>query len=401
MAFAGHCGIDIALDAVTSAGAVIDALFAEELGAVVQVRTQDLPRVLELAEELGLADICFDIGTVQKGGAIRCTFNGSTVLANTRTHYQRIWAETSYRMQALRDNTRCAQQEFDLLLDEANPGLHVSLGYDQNEDIAAPYIRRGQRPRIAVLREQGVNGQMEMAAAFHRAGFEAVDVHMSDILGGSVTLDAFNAFVACGGFSYGDVLGAGEGWAKSILFNTQARQQFERFFRRDTTLAFGICNGCQMMSNLHELIPGAGHWPHFVRNASEQFEGRTVLVQVNDSPSVLLAGMAGSRFPIAVAHGEGRAEFADAVAQARALASGTIGLQFVDNHGRVTEQYPANPNGSPGGIAGLCNDDGRFTIMMPHPERVFRAVCNSWKADDWQEDGPTLRMFRNARVWLG
>jgi len=401
MAFAGHCGLDITLDAITSPGAITDALFAEELGAVLQVSAQDLPRVMELAEELGLADICLDIGTAQAGSAIRFKFNDNTVLANSRSHYQRIWAETSYRMQVLRDNTLCAQQEFDLLLDEHNPGLHARLGFDHNEDVAAPYIRRGQRPRIAVLREQGVNGQMEMAAAFHRAGFEAVDVHMSDILGGRVTLDAFNALVACGGFSYGDVLGAGEGWAKSILFNAQARQQFERFFQRDTTLAFGVCNGCQMMSNLHELIPGADHWPHFVRNASEQFEGRTVLVQVNDSPSVLLAGMAGSRFPIAVAHGEGRAEFASAAAQAAALASGTVGLQYVDNHGRVTEQYPANPNSSPAGIAGLCNKDGRFTIMMPHPERVFRAVTNAWQPDDWQEDGPTLRIFRNARVWLG
>jgi len=367
----------------------------------VQVRAADLPRVHELAEELGLGDICFNIGTARPGAEITFRHGTTTVLADTRTRYQRLWAETSYRMQALRDNPECARQEYEQLLDEGDPGLHAQLGYDPEEDISAPYIRRGQRPRIAVLREQGVNGQMEMAAAFHRAGFEALDVHMSDILDGSVTLDAFNALVACGGFSYGDVLGAGEGWAKSILFNARARQQFERFFRRESTLAFGICNGCQMMSNLHELVPGAEHWPHFVRNASEQFEGRTVLVQVNETPSVLLAGMAGSRFPIAVAHGEGRAEFASAAAQAAALGSGTVGLQYVDNYGKVTERYPANPNGSPGGIAGLCNRDGRFTIMMPHPERVFRAVTNAWKADDWKEDGPTLRMFRNARVWLG
>ncbi len=400
MAFAGHCGLDIALDSITSAGEVADSLFAEELGAVIQVQDSVLAQVLELAEEAGLADICCPIGRPVSRDHVGFTFNGSTVLGNTRTHFQRIWAETSYRMQSLRDNTECAQQEFDALLDGSAPGLNSRLTFDLNEDIAAPFIRRGQLPRIAVLREQGVNGQMEMAAAFHRAGFEAVDVHMSDIISGRVSLENFNAFAACGGFSYGDVLGAGEGWAKSILFNARARKEFAQFFERPTTLAFGMCNGCQMMSNLHELIPGTEHWPHFVRNKSEQFEGRNVLVQVNDTPSVLFAGMKGSRFPIAVAHGEGRAEFPHAAAQQAALASGTISLQFVDNYGRVTERYPANPNGAPAGIAGLCNADGRFTILMPHPERVFRAVTNAWKADEWLEDGPTMRMFRNARVWL-
>jgi phosphoribosylformylglycinamidine synthase len=400
MAFAGHCGLDIALDAITSAGELPDTLFAEELGAVIQVKDSDLPTVLELAAELGLADVCIAIGRPLSTDDVRFTFNGKIVLGNTRTHFQRVWAETSYRLQALRDNSECARQEYELLLDARNPGLHAALSFDPNHDEAASFIRKGQRPRIAVLREQGVNGHMEMAAAFHRAGFEAVDVHMSDLISGRVTLDNFNALVACGGFSYGDVLGAGEGWAKSILFNTRARKQFEQFFARETTLAFGICNGCQMMSNLHELIPGAAHWPHFVRNASEQFEGRTVLVQVSETPSVLLAGMRGSRFPIAVAHGEGRAEFTAAANREQVLASGTVALQYVDNYGKVTESYPANPNGSPAGIAGLCNTDGRFTIMMPHPERVFRAVTNSWQGDDWQEYSPTMRMFRNARVWL-
>jgi phosphoribosylformylglycinamidine synthase len=400
MAFAGHCGLDIALDSITSAGEIADSLFAEELGAVIQVQDSLLPQVLELADEAGLADICCPIGRPVSRDHIGFTFNGKTVLGNTRTHFQRIWAETSYRMQSLRDNTECAQQEFDALLDAGDPGLNSRLTFDLDDDIAAPFVKRGQHPRIAILREQGVNGQMEMAAAFHRAGFEAVDVHMSDIISGRVSLENFNAFAACGGFSYGDVLGAGEGWAKSILFNARARTQFEQFFARTSTLAFGICNGCQMMSNLHELIPGAAHWPHFVRNKSEQFEGRNVLVQINDTPSVFLAGMKGSRFPIAVAHGEGRAEFPNAAAQQAALASGTIALQFVDNYGRVTERYPANPNGAPAGIAGLCNTDGRFTIMMPHPERVHRAVTNSWIADDWRDDGPTMRMFRNARVWL-
>ena len=400
MAFAGHCGLDIALDNITSAGEIADSLFAEELGAVIQVQDSLLPQVLDLAEEMGLADICFPIGRPLLRDQVSFTFDGKTVLGKTRTQFQRIWAETSFRLQALRDNPDCAQQEFDALLDPNDPGLNASLTYDLNADIAAPFVRRGQKPRIAVLREQGVNGQIEMAAAFMRAGFEAVDVHMSDIISGRVALENFNALVACGGFSYGDVLGAGEGWAKSVLFNPRARKEFEQFFARPTTLAFGICNGCQMMSNLHELIPGAAHWPHFVRNKSEQFEGRNVLVQVNDTPSVFLAGMKGSRFPIAVAHGEGRAEFPDMQAQHAAMASGTIALQFVDNYGRVTERYPANPNGAPAGIAGLCNTDGRITIMMPHPERVHRAVTNSWMADDWQDDGPTMRMFRNARVWL-
>jgi phosphoribosylformylglycinamidine synthase len=241
---------------------------------------------------------------------------------------------------------------------------------------------------------------MEMAAAFDRAGFDCIDVHMSDIISGEVSLSQFNVLAACGGFSYGDVLGAGEGWAKSILFNERARKEFENFFNRDTTLALGICNGCQMMSNLHELIPGAAHWPHFVRNSSEQFEGRTAMVSIPENPSVFLQGMVGSRFPIAVAHGEGRAEFSSREVQQQTLTSGTICMQFVDNHGNIATKYPANPNGSPYGIAGLCNEDGRFTIMMPHPERVFRAVCNSWRPDVWKEDGPTMRIFRNARHWL-
>jgi phosphoribosylformylglycinamidine synthase len=400
MAFAGHCGLDVQLDACVK-GDLTAALFAEELGAVIQVRTAQLASVQALAEQFGVADICLPIGTVRAGDAISFSLAGEQVLAGSRTQWQRQWAETSYRLQALRDNADCAQQEFDALLDQDDPGLHAKLSYDQNDDIAAPFIAVGHRPRIAVLREQGVNGQIEMAAAFHRAGFEAVDVHMSDILGGAVSLDNFNALVACGGFSYGDVLGAGEGWAKSILFNERARREFERFFTRETTIGLGVCNGCQMMSNLRELIPGAAHWPHFVRNASEQFEGRTTLVQVESSNSVFLQGMQGSRFPIAVAHGEGRAEFHDAAHLDAVLKGGSVALRYVDNHGRVTERYPANPNGSPAGIAGLCNSDGRFSIMMPHPERVYRAVTNSYRPDDWQEDGPTLRMFRNARVWLG
>lgn len=399
MAFAGHCGFSVALDKISSA-AVVECLFSEELGAVIQVNDSKLATLLALADEYGLNDICLPLGSVQAGDAISISYANKIVLHSSRTALHRIWAQTSFHMQALRDNTQCAEQEYASLLDADNPGLHGKLSYDLNEDIAAPYINLGARPRIAILREQGVNGQLEMAAAFHRAGFTPVDVHMSDILSGALQLDNFNALVACGGFSYGDVLGAGEGWAKSILFNELARAQFEAFFKRTSTLGFGVCNGCQMMSNLRELIPGASHWPHFVRNASEQFEGRTTMVMVENSASVLLQGMQGSRFPIAVAHGEGRAEFHDQAHLQAVLQSGTVALRYVDNYGKVTEQYPANPNGSPAGIAGLCNDDGRFSILMPHPERVFRAITNSYKPSQWTEDSPTMRMFRNARVWL-
>jgi len=400
MALAGHCGLEIILDEAGSKGHALDALFNEELGAVVQVSEDKLPRFRELADEAGLLDICCDIGSPVEGENIRMQLAGEIIIEQSRIHFHRVWAETSYALQSLRDNSKCADEEFNAILDAGNPGLHASLSFDPEKDICHPYISRGERPRIAVLREQGVNSQMEMAAAFHRAGFDCIDVHMSDIISGRVVLDKFNALAACGGFSYGDVLGAGEGWAKSILFNEAARRQFEDFFSRSTTIALGVCNGCQMLSNLHELIPGTSHWPRFVRNRSEQFEGRTALVRVNHSKSVFLSGMEGSIFPIACAHGEGRAEFAGDEQQAALLSSDNVALQFVDNYDNITDSYPFNPNGSPAGITGLCNDDGRFTIMMPHPERIFRAVANSWRAEEWGEDGPTMRMFRNARVWL-
>jgi phosphoribosylformylglycinamidine synthase len=295
----------------------------------------------------------------------------------------------------------CAQEEYDRLLDSNDPGMQASLSFDIDEDVAAPYISKGERPRMAVLREQGVNGQIEMAAAFDRAGFNAVDVHMSDVISGRVSLKDFNGLVACGGFSYGDVLGAGEGWAKSILFNPRARDEFEAFFKREDSFGLGVCNGCQMMSNLHELIPGADAWPHFVRNNSEQFEARVSMVEVLKSPSIFLQGMEGSKMPIAVAHGEGRAEFREGHEAAEVLRKKLAALRYVDNYGDPTEVYPANPNGSPLGITGLTTDDGRFTSMMPHPERVFRAVQHSWHPDDWGEDGPWMRMFRNARVFVG
>ncbi|MBI4189604.1 MAG: phosphoribosylformylglycinamidine synthase subunit PurQ, partial [Betaproteobacteria bacterium] len=299
-------------------------------------------------------------------------------------------------MQRLRDNPQCAQQEYDRILDAGDPGIVPQLAFDLADDVAAPFVHSA-RPRIAILREQGVNGQVEMAAAFDRAGFQAVDVHMSDIIAGRASLNDFKGFAACGGFSYGDVLGAGEGWAKSILFNARARGEFEAFFRRTDSFALGVCNGCQMMGNLHEIIPGAAAWPHFVRNKSEQFEARFAMVEVMESPSLFFDGMAGSRLPIAVAHGEGYAEFASAEQRDRVL----VALRFVDNRGAATEIYPCNPNGSPGGITGLTTPDGRFTVLMPHPERVFRSVQNSWHPAGWGEDGPWLRMFRNARKWCG
>ncbi|MCF6754534.1 phosphoribosylformylglycinamidine synthase [Pseudomonas stutzeri] len=401
MAFAGHCGLDLNLDGLLDdADDVPAVLFSEELGAVIQVRQDDTEIVLAQFSAAGLGDCVAVIGQPTNNGYVSIRLAGSEVFSGDRRLLQRQWAETSYQIQRLRDNADCADQEFDALLEEDNPGLSVKLGFDVNQDIAAPYIKRGVRPQVAVLREQGVNGQVEMAAAFDRAGFAAVDVHMSDILAGRVSLEAFKGLVACGGFSYGDVLGAGEGWAKSILFHAGARDAFQAFFERKDSFALGVCNGCQMMSNLHELIPGTENWPHFVRNRSEQFEARVAMVQVQDSPSILLQGMAGSRMPIAIAHGEGHAEFASEEALLQADLSGTVALRYIDNHGKVTERYPANPNGSPRGITGLTSRDGRVTIMMPHPERVVRAVTNSWRPDEWREDGGWMRLFRNARVWV-
>ena len=401
MAFAGHCGLSLNLDALADDSSELPAvLFNEELGAVIQVRQDATPEVLAQFSAAGLDDCVAVIGQAVNNSDVSISFNGEPVFAGDRRLLQRQWAETSYRIQRLRDNAQGADQEFDLLLEEDNPGLSVKLGFDVNQDIAAPYIKKGVRPQVAILREQGVNGQVEMAAAFDRAGFAAIDVHMSDILAGRVSLEAFKGLVACGGFSYGDVLGAGEGWAKSILFNARARDAFQAFFERKDSFALGVCNGCQMMSNLHELIPGTEFWPHFVRNRSEQFEARVAMVQIQESASIFLQGMAGSRMPIAIAHGEGHAEFESEEALLEADLSGTVALRYVDNHGKVTEAYPANPNGSPRGITGLTSRDGRVTIMMPHPERVFRAVQNSWRPDEWQEDGGWMRMFRNARVWV-
>ncbi|BAV33090.1 phosphoribosylformylglycinamidine synthase [Sulfuricaulis limicola] len=399
MAFAGRTGVRIDLSDLGSDP--IAALFNEELGAVLQVPRSRREGIIGALKQAGLARHTHIIGSLTDDDIISFNHDNKEIFYDSRVNLQRAWSETTYRMQALRDNPRCAQEEYDRILDTQDPGLSANLTFDPEEKIAAPYIGRGARPRIAILREQGVNGQVEMAAAFDRAGFTAVDVTMSDIIEGHRSLKDFKGFAACGGFSFGDVLGAGEGWAKSILFNSRARDEFAAFFTRADSFALGICNGCQMMSNLHEIIPGAERWPHFVRNASEQFEARVAMVQIPQNPSILLAGMQGSMMPIAVAHGEGRAEFRDEAHVEQIILDKQVALTFVDNRGALTQTYPYNPNGSPHGICGLTTPDGRFTILMPHPERVFRAVANSWHPDEWGEDGAWMRMFRNARVWVG
>jgi len=398
MAFAGHCGL--AVDLSSLPGDIASILYNEELGAVLQVRTLEADAIAAALEE-ALPGAIHIIGAPTAVDSFSVHYAGSEVFADSRTHLHRIWSETTYQMQKLRDNPECAQQEYDRILDKSDAGLHAHLTYNPSEDIAAPYIASGKRPKIAVLREQGVNGQVEMAAAFDRAGFQSHDVHMSDIISGRVSLKDFEGFVACGGFSYGDVLGAGEGWAKSILFNARASDEFSSFFQRSDSFALGVCNGCQMMSNLHSIIPGAENWPHFVRNKSEQFEARMAMVEVLESPSLFFSGMAGSRMPIAVAHGEGYAEFSDESAVHKVLTDRLVSMRFVDNAGRPTQTYPYNPNGSVGGITGLTTKDGHFSIMMPHPERVFRTVQHSWHPDSWGEDGPWIRMFRNARKFIG
>jgi phosphoribosylformylglycinamidine synthase len=354
--------------------------------------------VVRRLEEEGLAGMVHPIGRPTADGVVRIGQHGQPLFEDTRTALHRLWSETSFRMASLRDQEDCAQSEYDRILDSKDPGISPVVPFDPSANPAAGLVGR---PRIAILREQGVNGQIEMAAAFDRAGFEAIDVHMSDLVQGRVDLATFRGLVACGGFSYGDVLGAGGGWAKSVLHLPGLREAFTQFFAREDTFALGICNGCQMLSQLAEIIPGAGQWPRFVRNRSEQFEGRTCTVALEPSPSLFFAGMEGARLPIAVAHGEGRAVWPSASARDAAVASGIVSGRFVDNRGVPTERYPLNPNGSVGGITSVCSDDGRVTLMMPHPERVFRTVTNSWHPEDWADDGPWMRMFRNARAWCG
>lgn len=398
MAFAGHCGVDIELPAEQD---VMGALFSEELGAVIQVPEAKREWLAELCEQHGIADMLVELGRVTAGDRIDIAHNGIQVVEESRQRLRTLWAETTHQMQRLRDNPQCADEELAIKSDAEDPGLSAHLSFNIDEDVAAPYISKGLAPRVAILREQGVNSHYEMAAAFDRAGFNAVDVHMSDILSGRVTLDEFQTLAACGGFSYGDVLGAGEGWAKSIRFNPRAREQFAQFFERSDTLALGVCNGCQMLSSLHDLIPGTDAWPRFVTNRSERFEARVSMVEVQKSASLWFSGMEGSRMPIAVSHGEGRVEFSNAEHAASLSANNQVALRYVDNRGKVTEQYPANPNGSQDGMTGITSRDGRVTLMMPHPERVFRTVANSWHPNEWGEDSPWMRLFRNARIALG
>ncbi|GHT92145.1 phosphoribosylformylglycinamidine synthase [Betaproteobacteria bacterium] len=420
MAFASRCGLSLQLDTVCYDNEVNDAdgldknpeilqgryddhlfgaLFAEELGAVVQIRRSDRAAVTAILRDAGLA--YHFIGEPNDKDEIRFWRNAKLVLGAPRREWLQAWSLVGYHIARRRDDPDAVQQEFDALADADDPGLSVRVSFDLEEEIDAPFINRGARPRVAILREQGVNSQFEMAAAFERAGFEAVDVHMSDLQHGRHTLDTFHGLAACGGFSYGDVLGAGQGWAKSILFHTGLREQFAAFFARQNTFALGACNGCQMMAQLAPIIPGAEAWPDFHRNESEQFEARLVMVEVVDSPSILLAGMAGSRLPIVVSHGEGRAVFAAGAD----LSATRVALRYVDNYGAPTVRYPANPNGSPGGVTGFTTPDGRFTIMMPHPERTARTLQMSWAPQSLLERSPDaspwLRLFLNARKWLG
>jgi phosphoribosylformylglycinamidine synthase len=386
MCFAGHCGAAITLD---TASDLAGALFSEELGLVFQVGDLATDRVVEVFTQHKVDHLLTRIGSATTARDLNVSVNGDTVLVRSVADLRARWWQTSYQMQKLRDNPDSADQEMALVAADDDPGIVPVLTFVPYE---TPMLQ-GTRPRVAILREQGVNGHMEMAAAFMRAGFDAIDVHMSDIIAGRVTLDEFQGLAACGGFSYGDVLGAGGGWAGSIRYNAAAADQFAAFFARDEVFAMGVCNGCQMMSQLRDLIPGASHWPVFERNQSEQFEARLSTVQIVRSPSILFSGMEGSRIPVVVSHGEGRAQsVGDNLAP--------VTLRYVDNHGAPTERYPLNPNGSAGGLTGVCNDDGRFNIMMPHPERVYRAAQFSWCPDSWPEAGPWLRLFQNARAWL-
>jgi phosphoribosylformylglycinamidine synthase len=385
MAFASRCGLELELDAL--AGNTLEKLFNEELGAVIQVKKTDAAVVLKT-----FGKQAFTIGQPTKVQEIHIT-DGSKIYQNSRAQLEAWWSDTSYQLQKLRDNPEAADQEFAALQDNKDPGLSAKVNF---KPLAKQYK---DRPKVAIFREQGVNGQVEMAAAFDRAGFTSIDVHLNDIISGKINLDDFVGLAACGGFSYGDVLGAGEGWAKSILFNKELRSKFKKFFERPDTFSLGVCNGCQMLAALKELIPGAGNWPAFLKNTSEQYEARLVMARINDSPSIFFKDMAGAELPIPTAHGEGRAAFASDEQAKQASAQNLVPMQFIDNYGQVTEQYPANPNGSPDGITALTTPDGRATIIMPHPERVFLSRQLSWHPADWGTDSPWLRIFQNARAW--
>ena len=395
MCFAGHCGAEISLS--SGENGIAGALFSEEIGLVLQVSRANKDQVASVFSKHAVAHLLSEIGVVTDDLTLTVSVGDQKVLQKSVIELKRAWWETSYQMQRHRDNPVCAEQEFAVVCDASDRGISPELTFDPSDNPAALLTTR---PRIAILREQGVNGHVEMAAAFDKAGFESIDVHMSDIISGRTTLDSFAGLAACGGFSYGDVLGAGGGWANSILYNARARDQFELFFSRHDVIALGVCNGCQMFSHLRNLIPGAAHWPEFVRNKSEQFEARFSTVEVQSSQSILFNGMEGSKIPVALAHGEGQVKFTDDSSKRVVSEIAGVTLRYVDNNGSVTENYPHNPNGSVAGMTGLCSDDGRFNIMMPHPERVFRSVQNSYRPDNWPAVGPWLRMFRNARHWV-
>ncbi|MDX3895757.1 phosphoribosylformylglycinamidine synthase [Pusillimonas sp.] len=424
MAFAGRVGVSLNLDMLTIDPHAADwgdykirpeqvavqrdelslkALFAEEAGAVLQVPLAQRDAVMQTLREAGLSVHSHVVGSLNKLDEIQIYRDGKCVYNRARADLAQQWSEVSRRIMALRDNPACAQAEFDVWKNTQDPGFSPVVNFDPQEDIAAPFIATGKRPRVAILREQGCNSQVEMAWAFDKSGFEAWDVHMTDLLSGRIRLDDVQGLVAVGGFSYGDVLGAGEGWARTIRFNPRLAEQFAAYFQRADTFALGVCNGCQMMATLADMIPGADHWPRFTRNLSEKYEARLSMVEIADSPSLFLKGMAGARVPIAVAHGEGYADFQTQGDLTRVAGA----LHYVDNQGRRTETYPYNPNGSPGGLAGVTTADGRFTVMMPHPERVTRNVMMSWRPERWGardaggDASPWMRMFRNARVWLG
>ncbi|MDB5839004.1 MAG: phosphoribosylformylglycinamidine synthase [Herminiimonas sp.] len=419
MGFAGRSGLTVNLDILTMEGEhasdwgdsknwaaqvgerrnemTLRALFNEELGAVIQVRADQKTEVMNVLRQHALGALSHIIGKPNDRDVIEFTRDAKVIYRQPRAELQRIWSETSWRIARLRDNPACADAEYDRILDTSDPGLTPKLSFDPQQDVAAPFIATGVRPRVAILREQGVNSHIETAYAMDKSGFTAVDVHMSDLIAGRARLDDFSGVIAVGGFSYGDVLGAGEGWAKTILFNAKLAEQFSLFFNRGDTFALGICNGCQMMSNLKAIIPGAQAWPKFTRNKSEQFEARFAMVEVADSPSIFFQGMAGTQAPIAVAHGEGYADFSGTGDIGQAI----VAMRFVDNRGQVSETYPYNPNGSPQGITSVTTPDGRFTVLMPHAERVFRTVQQSWHPAEWGEDSPWMRMFRNARKSIG
>ena len=388
MAFTSHCGLDIQANEQN-----ITDLFNEELGCVIQVSNNNKDAVTQALMTAGLSDCTRHIASINDTDSIQIQTNDEVLFEQPRAQLQSLWSSTSYEIAKLRDNPQCAEEEFASIIEDTK-GLKTDLSFDHNQSISAPYIATNAKPKIAILREQGINGQVEMAAAFNKAEFDAIDVHMSDILSGRISLADFKGLVACGGFSYGDVLGAGRGWASSILYNASAKDNFQAFFERDDSFALGICNGCQMMSNLSEIIPGSEHWPSFNRNVSEQFEARFSSVKIGQSNSIFLKDMAGSIMPIAIAHGEGRAIFKGNQSDQH------IALQYVDHAGDLTQTYPHNPNGSDNAVAGVTNDSGQVTIMMPHPERVFRAVQNSYHPKDWDERSPWLRMFENARAWV-